>query len=32
MMLLVLKFSGVPLLRPLYRAAGELLKNIYGKA
>lgn len=32
MMLLVLKFSGVPLLRPLYRPAGELLKTIYGKA
>ena len=32
MMLLVLKFSGVPLLRPLYRPAGELLKTIYGEA
>ena len=32
MMLLVLKLAGVPLLRPLYRPAGELLKAIYGEA
>jgi AcrR family transcriptional regulator len=30
MMLLVLKFARVPLLRPLYRPAGELLHAIYG--
>jgi AcrR family transcriptional regulator len=32
MMLVALKFAGVPLLRPLYRPAGELLKAIYGEA
>jgi hypothetical protein len=32
MMLLALKLAGVPLLRPLYRPAGELLKTIYGEA
>jgi AcrR family transcriptional regulator len=32
MMLLALKLAGVPLLRPLYRPAGELLKTIYGAA
>ncbi|MGD0912110.1 MAG: TetR family transcriptional regulator [Terracidiphilus sp.] len=32
MMLLLLKLGGVPLLRPLYRPAGELLKVIYGEA
>jgi AcrR family transcriptional regulator len=32
MMLLVLKLAGLPLLRPLYRPAGELLKTIYGEA
>jgi AcrR family transcriptional regulator len=32
MMLLALKLAGVPLLRPLYRPAGELLKTIYGVA
>jgi AcrR family transcriptional regulator len=31
MMLLVLKLAGVPLLRPLYRPAGELLHTIYGE-
>lgn len=30
MMLLALKLAGVPLLRPLYRPAGELLGTIYG--
>ena len=32
MMLLALKLAGLPLLRPLYRPAGELLKTIYGEA
>ena len=32
MMLVLLKLGGIPLLRPLYRAAGELLKVIYGEA
>lgn len=32
MMLLVFKWSGLPLLRPLYRPAGELLKAIYGES
>jgi AcrR family transcriptional regulator len=32
MMLLVLKWAGLPLLRPLYRPAAELLKAIYGEA
>ena len=32
MMLLLLKLGGIPLLRPLYRPAGELLKAIYGEA
>ncbi len=32
LMLLALKLAGVPLLRPLYRPAGELLKAIYGEA
>jgi AcrR family transcriptional regulator len=32
MMLLGIKLAGVPLLRPLYRPAGELLKAIYGEA
>jgi len=32
MMLLVLKLARIPLLRPLYRPAGELLKSIYGEA
>ncbi len=32
MMLLVLKLAEVPLLKPLYRPAGELLKAIYGEA
>lgn len=32
MMLFALKFSGLPLLRPLYRPAGELLKVLYGEA
>ncbi|MDR3773139.1 MAG: TetR family transcriptional regulator [Terracidiphilus sp.] len=31
MMLLLIKLAGVPLLRPLYRPAGELLKAIYGE-
>ena len=31
MMLLGLKLAGVPLLRPLYRPAGELLMSIYGE-
>ena len=31
MMLLALKWSGLPLLRPLFRPAGELLKTIYGE-
>jgi AcrR family transcriptional regulator len=31
MMLLMIKLAGVPLLRPLYRPAGELLKSIYGE-
>lgn len=31
MMLLLFKWSGLPLLRPLYRPAGELLKAIYGE-
>jgi len=30
MMLLVLKLAGIPLLRPLYRPAGELLRAVYG--
>ncbi|HEY6491601.1 MAG TPA: TetR family transcriptional regulator [Terracidiphilus sp.] len=30
MMLFALKFSGLPLLRPLFRPAGELLKALYG--
>jgi len=30
MMLLVLKLAGVPLLRPIIRPAGELLRTIYG--
>jgi AcrR family transcriptional regulator len=29
MMLLILKFAGLPLMRPLHRHAGELLKAIY---
>jgi AcrR family transcriptional regulator len=32
MMLLALKLAGLPLLRPLHRPAGELLKAIYGEA
>jgi AcrR family transcriptional regulator len=32
MFLLFIKLAGVPLLRPLYRPAGELLKAIYGEA
>jgi AcrR family transcriptional regulator len=32
MFLLFIKLAGVPLLRPLYRPAGELLKVIYGEA
>jgi AcrR family transcriptional regulator len=32
MMLVGLKLAGIPLLRPLYRPAGELLKTIYGEA
>ncbi len=32
MMLLVFKWVGLPLLRPLYRPAGELLKVIYGES
>ena len=32
MMLLALKLAGVPLFKPLYRPAGELLKAIYGEA
>ncbi|HEV2488038.1 MAG TPA: TetR/AcrR family transcriptional regulator [Terracidiphilus sp.] len=32
MMLLVLKLAGIPLLKPLYRPARELLKTIYGEA
>lgn len=32
MMLFVLKLAEVPLLKPLYRPAGELLKAIYGEA
>jgi AcrR family transcriptional regulator len=31
MMLVMLKLGGIPLLRPLYRPAGELLKVIYGE-
>ncbi len=31
MMLLMLKLASVPLLRPLYRPAGELLHTIYGE-
>lgn len=31
-MLLILKLAGIPLLRPLYRPAGELLKAIYEEA
>jgi hypothetical protein len=29
MMLIMIKLAGIPLLRPLYRPAGELLKAIY---
>lgn len=32
MMLLALKLAALPLLRPLYRPAGDLLKTIYGEA
>ncbi len=32
MMMLALRLAGVPLLRQLYRPAGELLKTIYGEA
>jgi hypothetical protein len=32
MFLLFIKLAGVPLLRPLYQPAGELLKVIYGEA
>jgi AcrR family transcriptional regulator len=32
LMLLALKLAGLPLLKPLYRPAGELLKTIYGEA
>jgi len=32
LMLLALKLAEVPLLKPLYRPAGELLKSIYGEA
>jgi AcrR family transcriptional regulator len=32
MMLFALKFAGLPLLKPLYRPAAELLKAIYGEA
>lgn len=31
MMLLALKFAGLPLLKPLYRSAAELLNAIYGE-
>jgi AcrR family transcriptional regulator len=31
MMLFVIKAGGIPVLRPLYRPAGELLKAIYGE-
>jgi AcrR family transcriptional regulator len=31
MMLLALKFAGLPIMRPLHRQAGELLKSIYGE-
>lgn len=31
MMLLVLKLAGVPLLRPLYKPAGDLLRTLYGE-
>jgi AcrR family transcriptional regulator len=32
MMLFAIKIASVPLLRPLYRPAGELLRTIYGEA
>jgi AcrR family transcriptional regulator len=32
MMLIMIKLASIPLLRPLYRPAGELLKAIYGEA
>jgi hypothetical protein len=32
MMLLAIKLAEVPLLKPLYRPAGELLRAIYGEA
>jgi len=32
MMLLAIKLAGLPLLKPFYRPAGELLKTIYGEA
>jgi AcrR family transcriptional regulator len=32
MILFTIKVAGVPLLRPLYRPAGELLKTIYGES
>jgi len=32
MMLLLIKLASVPLLRPLLRPAGELLKSLYGEA
>jgi hypothetical protein len=32
MMLLALKIAGLPLVKPLYRPAAELLKAIYGEA
>jgi len=31
MMLFIFKFAGLPLLKPLYRPAAELLKSIYGE-
>ena len=31
MILFGIKLAGVPLLRPLYRPAGEILKAVYGE-
>jgi hypothetical protein len=31
MLMLALKMARLPLLRPLFRSAGELLKEIYGE-
>jgi hypothetical protein len=31
MMMIVFKFAGLPLMKPLHRSAAELLKAVYGE-